>query len=938
MPAAPPITIAVDFGTACSAIALREKGSDDPLLYSPSGTNSETISCKTPSDLTIIYDPAVQQTPAEIVSDPERCFFASTAPPDADKVKYPGLVTFHGYKMALYPEEGKPDPDFDHWERICVEGSDHRSYPLYQLLCTFFRKIRIKLERSLAFQRAECIVVTVPAMAKSPAKDFMRAVVTEVFETQAATRNLPVVIVTEPDAALNSILNDRTLGEAMQLAVGEPVALLDIGGGTSDFLLSVVRQRKPLVTESLIPAGGGSAGGWNVDLRFLEVMNELFPPGADGLETAEYVSARLLDRFFSFKHTVTDDYTLNLELDQLGQDCMCDDATAYGAYQFISGEVPRLNKKYAALYSAETQKGELPPAPKDGLIQLLDVDGQPLPENADEGQCDSGLLRFTDEFMRAFIFNPVVAEVVRLAKGYMDRVMQACPTCKRIQLVGGFTQCKLLYTALCQAFSATSNISGGDPKYRKFTVRATRSASLAIVKGASYMEYTKPIPGARVNLTNLTVEDGVEIGVNEDTGIPIYRSHGNVPVPAQKVDIGPVVIRPQTELYCFEVPRFYDDAYRETHGQAPPNRDYPISLDEFNHIFSFSKGQNPRLASNVVVPIFQWNEKLSDRLASRVFKNYRPYSEKQTEIEVVVHQYPLGNKDNYIASSKPYAKFVIKLEPDECAVPYEKRTFEFYFHNFNGFKLHVTGPTGKERSYPAQTGEIVTRRQQEIERMRMNAHERTFIQMLFDPKPQHNYMVLDRSGSMSSRLHTFRTYPETHGVAGPNGITVFATVTEWVADYLSVRREVSSDVSQERLTLATFTTYHSGAPLIRWEYVDSPIPTASEFLSKKLDTDEESCCQDFDATLLEMAQHSRKRSQPGLNHCAFFLSDGIDQLKQPQVVGPQFGAAGFDYFLAVGFGLPDNAVLNHIATTCKGEMLYVDDAHGLREMFGFEAI
>jgi len=392
-----------------------------------------------------------------------------------------------------------------------------------------------------------------------------------------------------------------------------------------------------------------------------------------------------------------------------------------------------------------------------------------------------------------------------------------------------------------------------------------------------------------------------------------------------------------SELYAFELPMSYVSLYN--------NRELRKRLSE---VFSFYSDAGVRIAYNTVCPIFEREEKVYNNGTSRVFTGLRPFDDRQRQIEIVVHTYNATmEEDPLVASPRPYARFIIPITDADMAVPYGDRTFDITFSAANGLTMMYAGPAARSKrglqgamqEARRETTNLLTQRQLKLREMQQ-AQGQDRVGLMLSADPQHTYMVIDYSGSMGVPADTGLTYPQTrpnYAAGGPP--TVFATVMEWVADYLTLRRDISRDPKKERFTLLLFTTeaYDDDTLSTKLCYSDAGLPTAEEFLERELVVRADRCFEEnFAETLVYLAEKvSMAISEPSLEHSVYFLSDGESRLKDKKRVSEALENGGFSSFVTIGFGRHNATTLREIAAVGKGQYVAAKDAAGLRKIFGF---
>jgi len=1081
--------VGIDFGTACIGYSVRRLGAYDISLYSPAEGSLNTVQVKASSDLTFVYDPATCNTPRDRVSDPARCFFSSSRPANVSLAEYPRSVSFRGYKMALYPR-GEPLLTAD--EKLpVVLGSDGELYPLYAILLTMFKKIRdhllrVRVPKYDPIRSAEGgtekatqppgqasllsltshVVVTVPAIASELAMRFMVAVVTRAFRVNG----LSVSIVHEPDAALMSVIQDdqrraQYAGQAKGQAPGgihegEYVAILDIGGGTSDFIMTRVTDVRSMQTapriEVIVYSEGFPVGGWDVDRAFLHFMTEeLLGSATPGLNDRDSVVSYLSSAFLAMKHSSERDKRVLLPLEELAANCL-ESEDVQELLELLSDRLGKLNDEYSARY----QTLGLPPS-EGPLICLFDADDNPvdastISESLEDIDADSLSLGLSHEFVVAFFYQPVIDMILEATDIFLQKIVSKYPDV-RLQLVGGFTSCNLLTDAITKRYAVGK--PGPKGPLKKFRVFTTAYASLAIAKGASFtVRPASQEPNVTVSFDPSNIENDVSItqlpknhhqphqrpqavppqsaapqacavksarqlrpgpippqtnapprgdarglsGLTDDssesemliiessTGEDAQPTDFHAPPAVETANQGlssgssfsdsdtevdaeenlaiPVLATRAKHSYAFEVPRSYVTLYRNK-----------ANLPEFGELLSFyDDSRHARITYNTVYPIFPGLKSYRNGETSVLFSEFTPFDEDQTEIEVVVHTYDPAGGDPTLATTKPYGKFVIPISREDRALPLRQRAFNFRFVYNETLALIYTTPRRprlpgettyqydarmRPRTLILTTQNVVTQRSKALAQLAQSAGNRSVLSAMLDPSPQHTYILLDRSGSMSYTEGTVRTYPQTVAASpGSHDISLFASVTEWVADYLNVRREVSQSVASERLTLITFTTHKEDmadrflqqglreeelaarlaqlaqvpeTPDIQVIQANQPLPTGDDILRLGMDVDPQCLNEDFDTTLETLVSLSQTAVQRDLRHSVYFISDGHSYLQS--MVYRQIVAQAFDNMVFIGFGQCNEAGLRQMANYCNGIYVPARDATALRKLFGFGA-
>lgn len=393
----------------------------------------------------------------------------------------------------------------------------------------------------------------------------------------------------------------------------------------------------------------------------------------------------------------------------------------------------------------------------------------------------------------------------------------------------------------------------------------------------------------------------------------------------------------QTCLYAFEYPRSYDSLYNN-----------PATRKRLSEVFSFYSNSGQRIAYNTVCLIFERGERIESDKTSKVFTGLRPFDDAQRQIEIVVHSYPLTMKEEpLVANPKPYTRFLITVTDEDMAIPFADRTYDITFTATDGLMLLYSGPAarrkpgGRKEFVQAERNSInlMTQRQLKLREMQAAQGLRT-AKMMLSPNPQHTYMVIDYSGSMGFDSGTKLTYPQTRPNFALGGDpTVFATVMEWVADYLTIRRDVSQNLALERFTMLFFTTtgWHMTDLSIEVKYDSAKLPSAEEFLAKRFSVQSDRCFEEnFADTLLYLAEKAEERiSNPNVKKTVFFLSDGESALEKTAQVSEAIQDCKFASFAVIGFGEHREETLRAIAELAKGEYVCAKDAAGLREVYGF---
>ncbi len=137
-------------------------------------------------------------------------------------------------------------------------------------------------EAPLAQQR---VVLTVPASFDASARDLTR----EAAEQAGLGENF--VLLEEPQAALYAWLADAGEGWRKQLAVGDTLLVVDVGGGTTDLTLIRVEEADGELSLHRVAVGQHTlVGGDNMDLALAHAVGEQFKAQGHDLDVWQSVS------------------------------------------------------------------------------------------------------------------------------------------------------------------------------------------------------------------------------------------------------------------------------------------------------------------------------------------------------------------------------------------------------------------------------------------------------------------------------------------------------------------------------------------------------------------------------------------------------------------------------------------------------------------------
>lgn len=290
------IVVAIDFGTTYSGYAFSFTRDPDNIhmMRKWEGGDPGIINQKTPT--TLLLNP-----------DGEFHSFGFTARDvyhDLDAQEAKRWMFFEKFKMTLHSNE---DLSRD-TEILAANGKPMPALTVFAHALRYFRDQALK---ELSEQSATTIlpddvrwVVTVPAIWRQPAKQFMRAAA---YKAGIASPDSPdqLIIALEPEAAsiycrklrmhqlvpdappptrlylFRDIIPDLNVDPAVEGKQGTRYMVVDCGGGTVDITVHELHDQHGTLKE-LHKATGGPYGSVGIDIEFEKLLYEIF--GADFME------------------------------------------------------------------------------------------------------------------------------------------------------------------------------------------------------------------------------------------------------------------------------------------------------------------------------------------------------------------------------------------------------------------------------------------------------------------------------------------------------------------------------------------------------------------------------------------------------------------------------------------------------------------------------
>ena len=130
----------------------------------------------------------------------------------------------------------------------------------------------------------QAVVLTVPASFDASARDL-----TIEAATRAGLAN--VTLLEEPQAALYAWIEAKGEGFRKELAVGDVILVVDVGGGTTDFSLMAVTEQKGEIQLTRLAVGDHILlGGDNMDLALAHTLNQQLATGGKKLDAWQFAS------------------------------------------------------------------------------------------------------------------------------------------------------------------------------------------------------------------------------------------------------------------------------------------------------------------------------------------------------------------------------------------------------------------------------------------------------------------------------------------------------------------------------------------------------------------------------------------------------------------------------------------------------------------------
>lgn len=548
-PAAEGYVVAIDLGTACLGIAIRRLGGPgDVHCIDLSGSSREQY--KMDSDLIFWSDSPEPPSREELQEN--RMDLGLTLPLNVDLER--GFQVFLGHKMYLYSanpfKDEREPPNIGFPALPEVPSITGEAFPLFSVLRLLFLRIKVAVMQyffqalggvSNVLERCG-FVVTVPAIATQEAVNFMRMLLQDTMGTQSRFYR----VVREPEAAIVHSLLYGGGGAGANLRSGDIVAVLDIGGGTSDFVVmrfeeiqNPGRGEERFRLTRLEPTRGIAAGGVYLDFAFYRLFLELIGIGQEEMGNRYFIMRETFRAFREQKVLLgrgrngdRDGEGVTITLNEqyweafrrLAGEAAFDAGAAAGAgagvhgpgdgrpnrrgerhaernrgqddgppglasdrrtFQWLCDRVGAFNEGYAGFAGGDRvgdAPGELPvtlcvdDAEVNGIGDLEPQAGMPEPELL--------TLRFSNRFLKACIYSPLIKRIADEAESFVQEAIRANQgRLDRVLLAGGFIDCRDLQEELRERVRrATRGLPRGEIRPEHVAYSST-----AIVRGACFL-------------------------------------------------------------------------------------------------------------------------------------------------------------------------------------------------------------------------------------------------------------------------------------------------------------------------------------------------------------------------------------------------------------------------------------------------------------------
>ncbi|XP_076071445.1 heat shock 70 kDa protein 12A-like [Mytilus galloprovincialis] len=438
---------AIDFGTTYSGYAFSARNSPE-TLYTCEWRNNNLLSRKAPTSVLIDEDNQF----VAFGFDAENKFMASleddsdsdSDSDNSDKNKSKSKDVFRyfsRFKMELHDKAVNLKTFIKDQNGVEMKAIDIFAFAIRYLKDQAIGKLITSLKK--VETKDIHYVLTVPAIWDDQSKIFMRNAA-----EQAGIQSKDLIIALEPEAAsiycqeLRTNVDkktDKTFSETIKK--GTKYVVIDLGGGTAD--ITVHERQFDGSLEEVLPPSGGDWGGTAVDRAYLEFVNSVFTKKViselHSNQLEDYTT--LFHEFEVKKRTITTDYSTDIVIT-------------------LPVSLLEITRKHCTSVANAIQKS----------IYKESV------------SCKGQKLSVKPEAFRK-LFKSTIDSIIK----HVDKLLKHpnLSDLHHIIMVGGFSECELVQTAMRQKFPSKKIIIPDE-------------AGLAVLRGAVLFGHQPKIIGKRI--------------------------------------------------------------------------------------------------------------------------------------------------------------------------------------------------------------------------------------------------------------------------------------------------------------------------------------------------------------------------------------------------------------------------------------------------------